>query len=32
MTQATTTYDQAYTAWQRDPAAWWGEIADGVTW
>ncbi len=32
MAQATTTYDQAYAAWQRDPATWWGEIADGVTW
>jgi propionyl-CoA synthetase len=32
MTQAATTYDQAYAAWQRDPQAWWGEIADGVTW
>ncbi len=32
MTQATTTYDQAYTAWQRDPQAWWGDIAEGVSW
>jgi propionyl-CoA synthetase len=32
MTQASTTYEQAYAAWQRDPEAWWGEIADGVTW
>jgi propionyl-CoA synthetase len=32
MTQATTTYDQAYAAWQRDPDAWWAEIAEGITW
>jgi len=32
MTQATTTYDQAYAAWQRDPQGWWGAIAEGVTW
>jgi propionyl-CoA synthetase len=32
MTQATTTYDQAYAAWQRDPTAWWSEVAEGVTW
>jgi propionyl-CoA synthetase len=32
VTQATTTYEQAYAAWQRDPERWWEEIADGVTW
>jgi propionyl-CoA synthetase len=32
MTQATTTYDQAYAAWQRDPEGWWGAIAEGITW
>ena len=32
MTRPATTYDQAYAAWQRDPEAWWGDIAEGVTW
>jgi propionyl-CoA synthetase len=32
MTQAATTYEQAYAAWQRDPEGWWGEIAGGVAW
>jgi propionyl-CoA synthetase len=32
MTQATTTYDQAYAAWRRDPLGWWGDIAEGITW
>ena len=25
-------YDAAYSAWQRDPQAWWAEVADGITW
>ena len=25
-------YDQAYGAWQRDPQAWWAEVAEGITW
>ena len=25
-------YAAAYAAWQRDPAAWWSEVAEGVTW
>ena len=32
MTQASTTYEQAYAAWQRDPEAWWAETAEGITW
>jgi len=32
MTQATTTYEQTYAAWQRDPEGWWGKAADGVSW
>ena len=33
MTQtSTTTYDQAYAAWQRDPEGWWAAIAEGITW
>jgi len=32
MTRGTTAYDQAYAAWQRDPDAWWGEIAEGIAW
>src|ERR1700733_8167242 len=32
MTQATTTYEQAYAAWQRDSDGWWADIADGITW
>ena len=31
MTHAAT-YEQAYTAWQRDPHAWWAEAAEGITW
>jgi propionyl-CoA synthetase len=26
------TYDQAYTAWQRDTPGWWAERAEGITW
>jgi len=31
MTEAMT-YDDAYAAWQRDPAAWWAAKAEGITW
>jgi propionyl-CoA synthetase len=27
-----TTYDDAYSAWQRDPQAWWASLADGIAW
>jgi propionyl-CoA synthetase len=26
------TYDDAYAAWQRDPQAWWANLADGISW
>jgi len=26
------TYDEAYAAWMRDPAAWWASEAYGITW
>ncbi len=25
-------YDAAYSAWQRDPEAWWASAAEGITW
>jgi propionyl-CoA synthetase len=32
MTETTMTYDEAYADWQQDPAAWWENIAEGITW
>ena len=26
------TYDQAYGAWQKNPQAWWAQVAEGITW
>ena len=29
---AAVSYDEAYADWQRDPQAWWANIAEGITW
>ena len=28
----TSTYPEAYGAWQRDPQGWWAAVAEGITW
>ncbi|HEY8288648.1 MAG TPA: AMP-binding protein, partial [Acetobacteraceae bacterium] len=30
--QQQSSYAAAYSAWQRDPLAWWADIAEGITW